>query len=61
MKLQDEIFHDLAISVDDIFIKFQDKLDIANGDIEPLLQWELIEQMENLTDIIITVLEKQQY
>ena len=60
MTLQNKVFNELSLSVNDIFLKFQDELDIMSGDIDPLTHWELIKRMESLSDLIFEILESQQ-
>lgn len=60
MKLLDNIINDLSLSIEDIFSKYQDELDIKSGDIEPLQHLELICLTEKLGDLILDILENQQ-
>ena len=54
---QSEIEDDISFMVEDIFLKYQDRLGITSGDIQPLDSLDLDGYIERLASTILRVLE----
>ena len=54
--LKDDILKDIQDSIIDIYIKYQTRLYITSGDIEPLIALEEEETEERLAEIITSVI-----
>lgn len=57
--LKDDILKDIQDSIFDIYIKYQTRLYITSGDIEPLMALEEEETEERLAEIITSVILNQ--
>lgn len=57
--LKNSISADLEEAVNSIFLKYQDRLGITVGDIEPLVSLYIDRHQESLSDLIYTALEFQ--
>ena len=54
--LKDDILKDIQDSIFDIYLKYQTRLYITSGDIEPLMALEEEETEERLAEIITSVI-----
>ena len=57
--MYNKIYDYLDDKIYDLFMEFQDEMDIESGDIEPLDNWKMMQAMADLAIIIQDIMEKQ--